>query len=341
MNLAVLERGAVSALMKLPAVVLEKAALALETHSRPQLDPRLRFLLALSEAKPALNTLSVPQARQAYREMLALLDGPVKKLARVDDHRAPVADGDILVRQYRPAGTAMPSPAILFFHGGGFTVGGVAEYDRLCRYIAHRTGTVVLSADYRLAPEHPAPVAADDAVATWHWLLDNAAELGLDKTRLAVMGDSAGANLSAVVSQQAKAAGLTLPALQVLIYPTTDGAMAHPSIAQLGEGFGLDKSLLHWFHNQYVQDPAWIEDYRISPLRNPDLSGLPETLLVTATDPLRDEGLEYGENLRAAGVTVAVQDYPSLIHGFISMGGAIPAARRAVDRLCDATAKRL
>lgn len=342
MNPAVFERGAVRALMRLPAVVLDKVSAGLETLSRSHLDSRIRFLLALSATKPTLDSGTVENARRLYRDVIHLLDVDRVSLPVVVDHQVALDDGEtMLVRRYRPALAPRVAPAILFFHGGGFTVGGVEEYDRLCRYIAQRTHAVVLSVNYRLSPEHPSPTAADDCLAAWRWLLDNTAALGLDRQRLAVMGDSAGGNLSAVVSQQAKLAGLDLPALQVLIYPTTDGALRHPSVQTLGQGFGLDMALLTWFRSQFIQDPAMVDDYRVSPLRNPDLSGLPPAILVTATDPLRDEGLEYGEKLRAAGVDVETQDYPQLVHGFLTMGGAIPAARKAVHAICDAIVQRL
>ncbi|MGK0402210.1 MAG: lipase [Alcanivorax borkumensis] len=342
MNPAVIERATVRALMSLPGPVLERLAAGLETHSRPHLDSRLRFLLALSGAKPTLDSGTVEQARQIYRSTLALLDMAPVSLPVVVDHQVSMEDGSqILVRRYRPADAPLVSPAIMFFHGGGFTIGGVEEYDRLCRYIAKRTNAVVLSVDYRLAPEHPAPAGMDDALEAWRWLLNNTAQLGLDPNRLAVMGDSAGGCMSAVVSQQAKLAGLALPALQVLIYPTTDAALAHPSVQTLGQGFGLDIPLLTWFRGHFVQDPAVIEDYRVSPLRNPDLTGLPEAIVITATDPLRDEGLEYAQKLREAGNTVTSLDYPELIHGFISMGGVVPAARKAINDICVETKRRL
>ncbi|MEQ3635225.1 alpha/beta hydrolase [Alcanivorax sp.] len=342
MNAADFERATVGALMRLPGPVLERFAAGLETHSRPHLDARLRFLLALSGTKPTLDSGTVEQARSIYRDMIALLDVASIRLPVVVDHQVPMDDGSqILVRRYRPANAPRVAPAIVFFHGGGFTVGGVEEYDRLCRYIADRTDAVVLSVDYRLAPEHPAPAGMDDSLAAWRWLLDNTAQLGLDPQRLAVMGDSAGGCMSAVVSQQATLKGLPQPALQVLIYPTTDGALAHPSVQMLGQGFGLDLPLLNWFRGHFIQDQAIIEDYRVSPLRNPDLTGQPPAIVITATDPLRDEGLEYAEKLRAAGTTVTSLDYPKLVHGFISMGGVIPAARKALNQICDETKQRL
>ncbi|MDX1803077.1 MAG: alpha/beta hydrolase [Alcanivorax sp.] len=341
MKLARIERTAVRNLMKLPALVLETLSLAVETHSRPHLDARMRFLLALSASRPAMHTQSVAQARQTYAEMIDLLDVPRQKVRTVRDFRVAVDGGEVLVRGYWPASGKTPMAGIAYFHGGGFTVGGVAEYDRLCRFIANRTGAAVFSVDYRLAPEHPLPIGADDCLAVWRWLLEQADELGLDSQRLAVMGDSAGGCLSAVVSQQARAAELTLPALQVLVYPTTDAAMSHASVQALGQGFGLDRDLMTWFREKFIQHPAIIDDYRVSPLRNPKLTGLPPAILVTATDPLRDEGLDYGERLRRAGVTVMPLDYSHLVHGFLTMGGVIPAARQAASEICDQVAALL
>lgn len=342
MSPVALERAALKSLMLLPRPVLSRLAAGIETRARDHLDPHMRFLLALSGAKPTINSVPVPQARKLYEDMIDLMDVPERPVPVVVDHQVPVeGDASVLVRRYRPAHAPRLAPAILFFHGGGFTVGGVECYDRICRYIADRTNAVVLSVDYRLAPEHPSPTAANDGLAAWRWLLDNTAALGLDPKRLAVMGDSAGGNLSAVVSQQARLAGLPLPALQVLIYPTTDAELKHPSVQSLGQGFGLDLPLLTWFRSHFLTDPAMLEDYRVSPLRNPDLTGLPPAILITATDPLRDEGLAYGEKLREAGVPVTSLDYPALVHGFLTMGGVIPAARRAVDDLCDATRARL
>ncbi|MCG8438741.1 MAG: alpha/beta hydrolase [Pseudomonadales bacterium] len=339
MNSVVFERAALKTMLALPAPVLDRLSAGLETLGRSHLDSRLRFLLALSSAKPAINQGTVEQGRNLYGQVIDLLDVAMPTLPVEVDHQVPGAEGNtVLVRRYRPAEAPRLAPAILFFHGGGFTVGSVDNYDRVCRYIAERTGAVVLSVDYRLAPEHAAPAAADDALAAWRWLLDNTAELGLDPQRLAVMGDSAGGNLSAVVCQQAVLYGLPAPALQVLVYPTTDGALAHPSIQNLGQGFGLDLPLLTWFRRQFIQDESVVEDYRVSPLRNPDLLAQPATILITCTDPLRDEGLEYGEKLRAAGVEVTSLDFPRLVHGFFTMGGVIPAAKAALDAICDATA---
>ena len=187
-----------------------------------------------------------------------------------------------------------------------------------------------------------APTAADDCIAAWRWLGEQAGDLGIDTRRLATMGDSAGGNLSIVVAQQAALQGLSVPKLVVAVYPKTDGASDMPSITQLGGGQGgLDGDMIHWFHNHYIQDDTLVGDYRISPLRNPDIAGHPDTIVVTATDPLRDEGLAYSEKLKDAGVNVVNLDYPELVHGFITMGGAIPSARRAVNAIVQQVKERL
>ena len=329
------ERVAVKGLMRLPAPLLARVAAGVETRSRAHLDPATRLLLALSSIKPAMNTLRVEQAREVYSDLIATLDvSPIRRV-RAEDHWLVVDDAKILLRVYTPSRYTRPGPAIQFMHGGGFTVGSVEDYDPICRYIAHRTGAMVISVDYRLAPEFAAPTAAEDCLAAWQWVQDHHDALGIDPQRTAVMGDSAGGNLSIVVSQQAAARGLPLPAVQVLFYPSTDAAMDHPSVTGLGVGFGLDEALLAWFVGHYVREPAMIDDPRVSPLRYADVAGQPPAILITCTDPLRDEGLAYGDRLRQADCQVIAMDYPELVHGFITMGGALRSARRAVDEVCD------
>ena len=342
-----IERTSVRAMMALPAPVAGRLAGLVEKVDRSTLDPRLRLLLALADGRKGFHELPLAKGRALYGRMIGMLDVPEEAVAEARDIQVPVAGGTILVRLYRPKERVGPAPAngapaILFCHGGGFTIGSAREYDRLCRHIANATGAVVLNVDYRLAPEHPAPTAADDAVAAWRWLTGQARDLGIDPDRMAVMGDSAGGNLSVVVAQQAPLQGLPAPKLVVAVYPKTDGENRMPSATVLGGGQGgLDRDMIDWFHNHYVQDESLVEDFRVSPLRNPDLAGHPDTLLITATDPLRDEGLAYGERLREAGVPVVNLDYPKLVHGFITMGGALPAARRAVDEILAHARERL
>lgn len=338
-----IERTTVRALMKMPAPLANRLAGMVESVSRDGLDPKLRLLLALGDGRKGFHELPLAQGRALYGHMIDMLDVNREDVALTRDIRVPVQSGDILVRLYRPKSAPTEgSPAIMFFHGGGFTIGSAVEYDRLCRHLANRTDAVVINVDYRLAPENPAPTAADDCLAAWRWLGEQAVDLGIDTDRLATMGDSAGGNLSIVVAQQAAIHGLTVPKLVAAVYPKTDGASDLPSVSQLGGGQGgLDSDMIHWFHNHYMQDETLVDDFRVSPLRNPELAGHPETIVVTATDPLRDEGLAYSEKLKAAGVNVVNLDYPELVHGFITMGGAIPSARRAVNAITRQIKERL
>src|SRR5699024_7300097 len=237
-------------------------------------------------------------------------------------HQVAVIGGRITLREYRPRFTGVLTHAVFFSHGGGFTIGTAAEYDRLCRWLAHRLDCPVFSLDYRLAPEHKFPTGIEDALAAWKWLQREALELGVDPEKIAVMGDSAGATISAVIAQQAK----QKPVAQCLIYPTTDQTKVYPSAEKFGEGYGLTKEIMDWFRNHYLPEGADLTDPRISPLLAQCLTGLPSTVMITATDPLRDEGLAYGLKLEEAGVPVTYLHYPQLVHGFASMGGAVPAA---------------
>lgn len=338
-----IERTSVRALMALPGGVAGRLASLLEKVDRSTLDARLRLLLALGDGRKGFHELPLSQGRALYGQMIRMLDVAREPVARVRDIQVPVAGDDhILVRLYQPRHPVDGVPAILFAHGGGFTIGSARQYDRLCRHIANQTGAVVLNVDYRLAPEHAAPTAADDVVHAWRWLTEQAGDLGIDRERMAVMGDSAGGNLSLVTAQQAGLLGLPLPKLVVAVYPKTDGATDYPSMTLLGGGQGgLDRDMIEWFHSHYMQDETLVDDYRLSPLRNPELAGHPDTILVTATDPLRDEGLAYGERLREAGVPVLSLDYPRLVHGFITMGGAVPAARQAVNEILGHVRERL
>lgn len=338
-----IERTTVRTLMKMPATLADRLAGVVESVSREGLDPKLRLLLALGDARKGFHELPLPQGRALYGQMISMLDVNREEVALTRDIRVPVQGGDILVRLYRPkTAPTEGSPAIMYFHGGGFTIGSAAEYDQLCRHLANRTGAVVFNVDYRLAPEFPCPAAADDALDAWRWMLEQAGDLGIDPQRLATMGDSAGGNLSIVVAQQAMIQGFTPPKLVAAVYPTTDGALESASVTQLGNGQGgLDLDMMNWFRDHYLQDRSLIDDFRISPLRNPELADHPDTIVVTATDPLRDEGLAYSEKLKAAGVNVVNLDYPELVHGFITMGGAIPAARKAVNAIVQQIKERL
>jgi acetyl esterase len=295
-----------------------------------ELTPQMRAVLGAMAraARPALHSLAPAQARQVYAAGADVLEVPRAALPRVQDLHIPARDGAALpARLYAPS-LARGLPLLLYLHGGGFTIGSVATHDVLCRELARLAGCMVLSLDYRLAPEHRFPVAHNDAWDALQWLAANAASLGADATRLAVGGDSAGGTLAAACAIEARNAALAL-ALQLLIYP---GAAAHqdtPSHQRYGQGLVLDSAAIDWFFGNYVPNRAEREDWRFAPLLAPDVDGVaPAWVALAECDPLVDEGLQYADKLRAAGVPVDLEIYRGVTHEFIKMGRAIPEARQ-------------
>jgi acetyl esterase len=271
------------------------------------------------------------------REMCLAFPGPQIHVA-VTELSIPGPGGEIVARHYRPA-AAEPAPLLVFYHGGGWTIGDLDTYDALCRLTCRDAGVHVLSIDYRLAPEHPAPAAVEDAYAAFRWAHEYAGDLGAIPGKVAVGGDSAGGNLSAVVSQLARDAGGPLPVLQWLIYPRTDFTAKTRSLSLFAEGFVLTKVDIDWFEEKYLGGSG-IEptDPRISPLLADTLSGLPPALVVTAGfDPLRDEGNQYAAALREAGAPVDLRTAGSLTHGFANLfplgGGSAVATTEMISAL--------
>jgi acetyl esterase len=294
------------------------------------LDPQAEMLLRQFSDMgfPGFAALGVEQARALFGEMERPAGEPV---ALVEDRAAPGPAGDIPVRLYRPDVRPAP-PLVVYFHGGGWTIGSVDGHDLVCRALANRVGCAVLSVEYRLGPEHRFPAAADDAWAATVWAASHAAELGADPERLVVAGDSAGGNLAAVVALQARDAGGPRIAFQYLIYPSTDMRPRDwPSHRENGEGYFLELRDMEWFQGHYLGSPADAEDWRASPAAAASHAGLPPALIQTAEyDPLRDQGEAYGELLRAAGVSVRVTRYRGMIHGFVSLD-VLDASRTAMD----------
>ncbi len=252
------------------------------------------------------------------------------EIAGVIDRTIPGPAGDIPVRIYRPA-SASDLPVIVYFHGGGWVLGSLTTHDGICRGLADGVGAVVVSVDYRLAPEHRYPAAVEDAVAATRWVGDHAAAIGGDPGRLVVAGDSSGGNLAAVVAQQARVDGPAI-AFQLLVYPVTDHEFTSVSMEDNAVGYYLTRASMQWFYDLYLTDAAVGGDPAVSPLHNPDLGGLPPAFVVTAEyDPLRDQGLAYVAAMRAAGTVVADHMYAGLFHGFFSMGSMIDAAQVAFD----------
>jgi acetyl esterase len=298
------------------------------------LDTRTQWflqLLARSGQQP-LHRLGVARAREEFDLFQPVMSGPAAPVGEIVDRTIAGPGGRLRVRFYRPAGSvARLLPTILYFHGGGWAIGSLEAYDLPCRFFCARSGCAVVAVDYRLAPEHKFPAGVDGAIAAFRWLAAEGVELGIDPDRIIVAGDSAGGTLATVVAQTVRGEPRT-PCLQWLIYPATDLGGEMPSHTSCGQGFLLTQADMAWFRGLYLNDPAEIADPRVSPLRAPDLSGLPPALIFTAgLDPLRDEGQAYAERLTAAGVKTVHREFDSLIHGFVGMRGALQAAARAMD----------
>ena len=294
------------------------------------LDPDIQALLGDGgdDDGPAFS-LGVAESRAAEYDFIELC-GPEEPVASVVDRTVAVDGGEIGVRVYTPEG-AGPFPGLVYFHGGGWVAGDLNTMDRPCRTFANGAGCVVVSVDYRCAPESRFPTAANDSFAATKWIAANAAELGIDPSRIAVGGDSAGGNLAAVVSQMARDAGGPPIVFQLLIYPVTDHAFDTPSYRDLADGYGLTLPMMEWFWEQYLADPADGANPYASPIRAASLAGLPPAaVFVAAYDPLRDEGIAYAEALRAAGVTAEATTFAGLVHGYLQMGAVSDVARQAV-----------
>lgn len=280
--------------------------------------------------RTALHHLPPEAARRAYEAAAEILEPPRATLARVEDLAVPVAPGVALpARLYAPSAERLP--VLLYLHGGGFVIGGIETHDSLCRQLARRSGAAVLSLAYRLAPEHRFPTAVEDSFAALRWLAaEGAAQLGLDATRLAVGGDSAGGTLAAVCALMARDAQVPL-ALQLLITPGTTAHADTASHRLFANGFLLDADAIAWFFDHYI-DRRHRHDWRFAPLNAPDVDGVaPACVLLAECDPLVDEGLAYADRLRAAGVPVTLELYRGLTHDFIKMGRALKEAGHAQD----------
>lgn len=289
--------------------------------------------LLLQRGVPPTHTLSPVDARAFYRERRSVTQPSPGEVAEVRELSAPGPHGAIPLRLYRPLGTRRADvlPVLVYYHGGGWTIGDLDTHDTLCRELANLSGCAVVAVDYRMGPEHRFPAAVDDVLAATRWVRKEAGALGLDAGRLAVGGDSAGGNLAAVVAIAARDAGDLPIAFQLLIYPATDMRRVHPSHTSNGQGYVLTSDTIKYFHDHYITDPTHDLDWRASPLLHPDLSRLPPALVLTAGyDPLRDEGLDYARALTAAGNRAVYVCFERQIHGFITMGRLIDEANAAV-----------
>ena len=320
------------------------------------LHPQARALLDLIEKSglPPIHTLTPEDARKVYRERRSFSQPAAPDVAKVQDLQATGPHGAIPLRLYVPKTNADPAgsqsasgqallPVLVYYHGGGWVIGDLDTHDTLCRELANLSGCAVVAVDYRMGPEQPFPAAVDDCWAATRWVQANAASLGLDATRLAVGGDSAGGNLAAVMTIMARdhADGVELPIrFQLLIYPGTDQRRGHASHTSNGQGYALTSDTIAYFQNHYIADKAQFHDWRASPLLAESLAKLPPALVITAGfDPLRDEGLDYADRLSAAGTSCHHVCFARQIHGFITMGRVLEEANAAV-RLCASELKQ-
>jgi acetyl esterase len=278
------------------------------------------FMRAMNDGFPAVETMSAPEAR-------AVIVGrrlPVENLddvAGADDRMIPAPAGDIPVRIYRPHGCSETRPAVVFCHGGGFVLCNLESHDSFCRAMARHTESVVISVDYRLAPEHRAPAAAQDAFAAFSWVIEYAAELGVDTARVLIAGDSAGGNLAAVTALQCREHGGPMPVGQVLIYPVIDPTFDTSSYAAYASGYVNTRAAMQWYWAQYLGGAELPSPgYLAAPARAASHDGLPTAIVVTAGfDVLHSEGVAYADKLRQAKVPVVHRDYPGLFHGFVTI----------------------
>lgn len=295
------------------------------------LDPQVVAYRAARAAAgtPPLYTQTLAEARAADLAAIRAGGGDVEPVHEVRDTHVPGPAGDLPVRVYRPAG-AGPLPTLLYFFGGGWTLGSVDTADGICRRLANASGGQVVTVGYRLAPEHPFPAAVHDCHAATAWIAAHAEEFGADRNASSVGGDSAGGNLAAAVTLLARATGPRL-AGQLLVYPNTD-QRADRAPAGDEDPLLFNRHSVDWYRRHYLPDPADAADPLASPLLAADLAGLPPALVVTAEyDPLREEGERYAARLREAGVPVTLSRYPGMIHGFFAMPGVFDAGRRAQD----------
>ncbi|MBX3446084.1 MAG: alpha/beta hydrolase [Parvibaculaceae bacterium] len=333
----------VRSLLKLPDGILVKMSggkpLAIDGRI---LDARAQLLAVQGARQPSITTLDPVTARSATSEGLKLLDDAPRASIEVRELQVPGPGGPLEARLYRPRGSTGALPGLVFFHFGGCVIGDLDTCHVFCSMISEIANCAVLNVAYRLAPEHKFPAPADDAVAAYRWAVENAGELGMTPGRIGVGGDSAGGNLSAVVAQEARRKGFQPPALQLLIYPVTDWAAKGGSMESCGEVYPLTAEIMDWFAGHYLNGPADYADPRVSPMREADLSGLAPAIVVTAGfDPLRDQGAEYAQRLKAAGVSVSYTCEDSLPHAFTAMTGAIPAAKAACEKIARDVGVRL
>lgn len=301
------------------------------------LNPQCQTILdaiANADGPTVFDTRDPAEARRLYAAGTTTFAPPTPALRSVSDRTVPGDGGEIPLRLYTPEADAGPEglPVLVFLHGGGWIFGDIETHDALCRLLAHQAACLVVSVDYRLAPEHKFPAALDDSLAALDWVAAHAAEVGGDATRIALGGDSAGGNLAAAACQVLRDRSGPNIVFQLLIYPAVDFTADMVSPRSHGAGYGLSDAAIGWMRECYLNDPFDAIDPRASPAMAKDLSGLPPAFIQTAEfDPLHDEGKAYADALRAAGGTAIHINYPGMIHGFMRMGALVDDAAVAID----------
>ncbi|WP_085523691.1 alpha/beta hydrolase [Tuberibacillus sp. Marseille-P3662] len=297
------------------------------------LDPQVKALLEQMEASdvPPMESLSPEQARAGFQSLNDSSTEELEPVGYLSNRVIPGPGGDLPIRIYTPEGTG-PFPVLVFYHGGGWVIGDLDSHDNMCRSLTNLANTVVVSVDYRLAPEHKFPAAVDDCYTALRWVSEHPSELNIDSSHIAVGGDSAGGNLSTVVSYLTKQRGGPQLAYQLLLYPSTHISADTASHRENGEGYFLTTESMTYFRNHYLRTVEDAEDPLVSPYLIEDLSGLPPAMVVTAEyDPLRDEGEAYARRLKEAGVPVIAKRYDGMIHGFISMAEQLDKGKQALQ----------
>lgn len=304
------------------------------------LDPQVKALLDAAKAagSPPVHTLSVETARQlriAQWGQMQAMGVTIAPVANIENRVIPGPGGDLAVRIYTPDGTG-PFPIVLYFHGGGFVICNLDTHDMICCNLAAGANCVVVSVDYRLAPEAKFPAAVDDCLAATRWAAENAQSFSGDSTRIVAAGDSAGGNLAAVVPLRIRDEGGPALKGQLLIYPVTDYYdPPTPSYLECATGYGLTRDDMIWFWDHYLNDPSEANNPHAAPLRAADLRNLPPALVITAEyDPLRDEGERYAERLKAAGIPTTLSRYDGVHHAFFGWAGVVDQGTRAVAEAC-------
>lgn len=294
------------------------------------LDPQVALLIKAEANTPEMHTLSVEDARRQVLLSVNALEGEKEPVKNVEDRKIPGPGGSIPVRIYTPEGKG-PLPMLVYFHGGGWVLCNLDTHDSICRALANLVGCIVVSVDYRLAPEHKYPAAVEDCYAATCWVAQNAEAIGGDPTRLAIGGDSAGGNLTAVVTLKARDENGPSIIFQLLIYPVTDyHTPGTVSYIENQKGYLLSRADMVWYFEQYLSNQDEAQDAHVSPLKVPDLSNLPPAMVITAEfDLLRDEGEAYAQRLQEAGIPVILKRYNGLIHGLFGKDDGIEQAIQA------------